>query len=159
MCWQYDRSSKGGGISIATELKATQSGALVATAQVWRLVVIVTLLKPFSNLFLAWGMRELPQTPLLEPLLYLRAMIDPLVIIGIVMQIAWMLMRMSLLSVADLSFVLPVTACGYVISTLLGRLVLHEQVSLGRWIGAILISLGSGLVASSPRVAGTRKTA
>ncbi len=98
-------------------------------------------------------MRELPQTPIFEPLLYLRAMIDPLVIIGIVMQIVWMLKRMSLLSVADLSFVLPVTASGYVISTLLGRLVLHEQVSLSRWMGAILISVGSALVASSPSVA------
>ncbi len=118
---------------------------------------MVTVLKPVSNLFLAWGMRELPQTPLFEPLLYVRAMIDPLVVAGIVMQVVWLLLRMSLLSVADLSFVLPVTASGYVISTLLGRLVLHEQVSLSRWSGAILISLGSALVASSPRLAGETK--
>ena len=138
---------------IATEPKAAQAGAMVTSRQVWRLVALVTLLKPLSNLFLAWGMRELPQSPLFEPLLYLRAMIDPLVILGIVMQIVWLLTRMSLLSVADLSFVLPVTASGYVISTLLGRFVLHEQVSPSRWLGAILISAGSALVASSPRLA------
>lgn len=115
-------------------------------------MVLVTLLKPFSNLFLAWGMRELPQTPLLDPLLYLRAMIDPLVVVGIAMQIFWLLTRMSLLSVADLSFVLPVTALGYVITTVLGRFVLHEQVSLSRWVGVILISFGSALVAPSPRL-------
>lgn len=125
----------------------------MTSGQVWRLVVLVTLLKPFSNLFLAWGMRELPQIPLFEPILYLRAMIDPLVILGVIMQIVWMLKRMSLLGIADLSFVLPVTASGYVISTLLGRVVLHEQVSVSRWLGAIIISVGSALVASSPRMA------
>lgn len=125
---------------------------MVTTGQVWRLVALVTLLKPISNVFLAWGMRGLPESPLFEPLLYLRAMIDPLVLVGVVMQIVWMLKRMSLLSVADLSFVLPVTASGYVISTLLGRVVLHEEVSVSRWLGAVLISIGSGLVASSPRV-------
>jgi drug/metabolite transporter (DMT)-like permease len=125
---------------------------MVTSGRIWRLVVLVTILKPFSNLFLAWGMRGLPDSPVLEPLLYVRALIDPLVIVGIVMQIVWMLKRMSLLSVADLSFVLPVTALGYVITTLLGHFVLAEQVSLSRWAGVILISLGSALVAPSPRI-------
>ena len=51
--------------------------------------------------------------------------------------------------VADLTYVLPVTAAGYVISTFLGRAVLHEQVSLTRWMGAILISVGTALVVAS----------
>jgi drug/metabolite transporter (DMT)-like permease len=58
---------------------------------------------------------------------------------------------MSLLSVADLSFILPVTAAGYVVTTFLGRVILHEQVSPERWAGAILISAGTALVASTPR--------
>jgi|SRR5208283_3390292 len=122
-----------------------------ARAAAWRLIVLVTLLKPLSNLFLAWGMQQLPQTLAMSPLLFLRAMVDPLVALGIVMQIFWLLTRMSLLSVADLSFVLPVTASGYVLSTLLGRLVLHEQVSAWRWVGVFMISLGTAFVASSPR--------
>jgi len=125
----------------------------------WRLIVLVTLLKPVSNVFLAWGMKELPASLAINPLLFVRAMVDPMVIVGILMQIVWLLMRMSLLSVADLSYVLPVTASGYVISTLLGRVILHEQVSEWRWIGAVLISLGAALVASSPRnTEGTRES-
>ena len=120
-----------------------------AAAPAYGLLLLVTLLKPFSNLFLAWGMKQFPQALSLHPLLYLQAMLDPLVALGIGMQILWLLTRMSLLSVADLSFVLPMTASGYVISTLLGRLVLHEQVSAARWIGAVLISLGAALVAST----------
>jgi len=124
----------------------------------WRLIVLVTLLKPVSNVFLAGGMKELPQSLAVNPLLFVRAMADPLVIVGILLQIVWLLMRMSLLSVADLSFVLPVTASGYVISTLLGRVVLHEQVSEWRWLGAVLISLGAALVGSSARTTPARES-
>ena len=120
-------------------------------AAAWRLIIFVTLLKPLSNLFLAWGMQELPHSLAVNPMLFLRAFIDPLVVLGILTQIFWLLGRMSLLSVADLSFVLPVTASGYVLSTLLGKLVLHEQVSVWRWLGVVLISVGTACVASSPR--------
>ncbi len=95
-------------------------------------------------------MKQFPETLSLNPVLYLHAMAEPLVVLGILMQILWLLSRMSLLSVADLSFVLPMTSAGYIISTLLGRLVLHEPVSASRWAGAVLISLGAALVASTP---------
>ena len=114
------------------------------------LLLFVTLIKPFSNVFLAWGMRRFPEAVAANPGLLLRAILEPFVAIGIVMQILWLLTRMSLLSVADLSFVLPVTSAGYVISTLLGWLVLHEPVSATRWAGAVLISLGAALVVSTP---------
>lgn len=112
-------------------------------------MVFVTLIKPFSNVFLAWGMRHFPATVSMDPLFYLNAVLDPLVVVGIAMQALWLLARMSLFSVADLSYVLPVTAAGYGITTLLGRFMLHEQVSTARWAGAILISLGTGFAAST----------
>jgi len=39
-----------------------------------------------------------------------------------------------------------------VLSTILGRVVLHEEVSLSRWLGVVMISLGTAFVASSPRI-------
>jgi len=110
------------------------------------LVFLVIALKPVSNLFLAWGMRNFPETLSTDPLMYVKAVIDPLVAMGIGMQILWLLMRMALLSRADLSFVLPVTAVGYVISTLLAHVFLNEQVSVERWMGTGLIFLGTALV-------------
>ena len=106
-------------------------------------------LKPFSNLFLAWGMKQVPQALSLNPLFYVKAMFEPLVAAGIAMQIFWLLFRMKLLSLADLSFVLPVTAVGYVLTTVLGRVFLHEQVSPERWIAVLLIFLGTALVGTS----------
>lgn len=123
-------------------------------SRILRLIVWVTLLKPFSNVFLAWGMHDIPSIVTTHPSYLLRAFLDPFVIAGIAMQIVWLLLRMSLLSIADLTFVLPVTAAGYVVSTFLGKVVLHETVSMERWIGVILITIGTAVVASTPRIAG-----
>jgi drug/metabolite transporter (DMT)-like permease len=64
---------------------------------------------------------------------------------------------MALLSWADLSYVLPVTALGYVANALLGRYFLSEQISPQRWAGTLLIVAGTTLVGlGSPTSEGTR---
>ena len=113
------------------------------------ILLLVIFLKPFSNLFLAWGMKGMAAGVSMNPLFYIKAMFEPLVALGMVMQLFWLLFRMKLLSLADLSFVLPVTAAGYVITTLRGRVFLHEQVSTQRWIAVFLISLGTAVAGSS----------
>lgn len=121
-------------------------------AETTALLLLVICLKPFSNLFLAWGMKGMPGEISMNPLYYVKAMFEPLVALGILMQAFWLLFRMKLLSLADLSFVLPVTAVGYVLTTLLGRIFLHEQVSMQRWIAVLLIFLGTALVGSTRRI-------
>ena len=54
---------------------------------------------------------------------------------------------MALLSYEDVSFVVPATALAYVAETLLASVVLREQVSRRRWIGAALVAAGVYLVA------------
>jgi uncharacterized membrane protein len=71
------------------------------------------------------------------------------VCLGIGLLILWMLSRMALLSWADLSYVLPVTALGYVLTALAGKLFLGEQVSPQRWMGTLLIVAGTILVGST----------
>jgi uncharacterized membrane protein len=72
-----------------------------------------------------------------------RAIFDPFVGLGVVMLIVALLARMVLLSLADLSFVLPVTAIGYVLAAFLGKVVLHETVTRERWLGTVLIFIGA----------------
>jgi len=105
--------------------------------------------KAVGNLSLAWGMKRLPSNPGANPLLYVRAMFDPFVAAGIAALILALLTRMVLLSLADLSFVLPVTAIGYAIAAFLGKVVLHEEVTSQRWTGTILICIGAALVGST----------
>ena len=65
---------------------------------------------------------------------------------GIGLLILWMLTRMALLGWADLTYVLPVTALGYVLSTALAAVFLDVVVSGKRWMGTGLIVLGTALV-------------
>ncbi len=53
---------------------------------------------------------------------------------------------MAALSVADVSFVIPVTAVTYILNTLGARIFLKEHVSGQRWLGAVLVAIGVALV-------------
>ncbi len=105
-------------------------------------------LKAVGNLSLAWGMKHFPHAMSASPLPYLRAMLDPFVALGVAALILALLTRMALLSMADLSFILPVTAVGYIIAAFLGKTFLHETVSAQRWAGTVLIVVGAALVGS-----------
>jgi drug/metabolite transporter (DMT)-like permease len=111
---------------------------------------IVVLSGAFGNFFLDWGLRRNNTQLALSPLDYVIAMLDPWVMLGVALLILWLLTRMALLSWADLSYVLPVTAIGYVLTALMGRFFLDEQVPLTRWAGTLLIVLGIGFVARTP---------
>jgi uncharacterized membrane protein len=75
---------------------------------------------------------------------------------GVVLLIAWLLARMTLLSWADLSWVLPVTAIGYVLSALAGRWFFDEQVTGWRWLGTAMIAAGAALVGFQDHKAGAQ---
>lgn len=121
------------------------------TIRTYFLLVLFLALRAFGNLCLAWGTKHLPEKLAAEPLAYLRSMMDPFVALGIAMLIVALLVRLALLSVADLSFVLPMTAIGYVLAALLGRFFLHEAVSPQRWLAVTLIFAGAALVGSTPQ--------
>lgn len=112
----------------------------------YRLLAAVLVLRPFGNLCLAWGMKHFSQVLSANPFAYLRAMTNPFVALGVAALIMGLLTRMALLSLADLSFVLPLTATGYIVSTLLGKFFLAEEVTRGRWLGTVLIFSGTALV-------------
>jgi len=54
---------------------------------------------------------------------------------------------MKLLSVADLSFAVPVSAASVVLETILAKLVLKETVVALRWAGALSVACGVALLA------------
>src|SRR5271167_2194953 len=108
-------------------------------------------LKAAGNSAMAVGMKQVPERMSMNPALYLHAMLNPFVALGIAALILSLLTRMALFSLADLSFVLPVTAIGYVIAVFLGKVWLHETVTHQRWMGTLLIFAGALLVGSTSR--------
>jgi uncharacterized membrane protein len=113
------------------------------------LTVIVVLANVFGNFLVSRGLKQRGTALGSSALDYLRAMADPWVAAGISLLVLWLLSRMALLSWADLSYVLPVTSIGYVLTALLGRAFLGEQVSGPRWAGTLLIVAGIALVGST----------
>jgi drug/metabolite transporter (DMT)-like permease len=75
---------------------------------------------------------------------------NPWVITGILCLLGFFASYLTALSWADLTFVLPATAFGYVVVALLSKFWLHETVSLYRWAGIVLIVCGVGFVANGP---------
>lgn len=125
------------------------AGNTVSKVRIILLVFAVITLNAVGNLALAWGMKHAPEVKLLQPLTYLRPMWNPAVAAGIGLLILWLLTRMTLLSWADLSFVLPLTSLGYVLAAVLGKFFLHESVTSAHWLGTSLIFGGTLLVGST----------
>jgi drug/metabolite transporter (DMT)-like permease len=110
------------------------------------LTAVVILTNVLGNLALSIGMKAASLSLAMPKVVWLKALLNPALLTGVLLLILWMLSRLALLSWADLSYVLPVTSIGYVLSAVAGRLVLHEAVSPYRWAGALLILAGAYLV-------------
>jgi drug/metabolite transporter (DMT)-like permease len=108
----------------------------------WLCAAVVVLSNVFGNFALKRGVPD----ELSSPLDFITTLFRPWAALGVALLILWMLSRMALLSWADLSYVLPVTAIGYVLVALVGRWLLDEQISVTRWAGILLIVAGVGLV-------------
>jgi drug/metabolite transporter (DMT)-like permease len=79
----------------------------------------------------------------------MRAAADPMVWLGTALLIVFFALYSAALSWADLSFVLPATAFGYVLNVAAGHYFLNETVTPARWAGSVVITLGVFLVSRS----------
>ncbi|MEM5788133.1 MAG: hypothetical protein AAGU11_12505 [Syntrophobacteraceae bacterium] len=106
-----------------------------------------------GNTFLSKGMKAIAALPSFSEgfsvMMLAHAMQNPLIWAGIILQIVFFACFLSALSWADLSFVLPATASGYILNVFFALHFLNEPVSSSRWMGSALIVLGVALVAWS----------
>lgn len=105
-----------------------------------------------GDVLLARGMKDLGPVQLSHPLSLIVALANPWVFVGILCLIGFFGSYMTALSWADLTYVLPATAFGYVLLALLSKYFLHENISAYRWAGILLISLGVGWVTRGPEL-------
>ncbi len=112
------------------------------------LAVIIT--QVVGNLALSRGMHHVGATLSYSPFYYLQAIVNPWVLGGVVILAIWMLTNLTLLSRADLSYVLPVTSVSYALIAILAHFVLHEPVTAVRWAGISIITVGVMLVGNTP---------
>lgn len=114
------------------------------------LVLLVIATNVLGNVSLSHGMQQVGRIISASPLDYLKAFANPWTLLGICVLAIWMLSDLALLSRADLSFVLPVTASAYVLVALGGHFLLHDHISWERWLGIALITGGVILAEETP---------
>jgi drug/metabolite transporter (DMT)-like permease len=111
---------------------------------------LVAVCAPLGDTCLSRGMTKLPAITLAHPATLIAAVFTPWITFGIALLIGFFASYLTALSWADLTYVLPATAFGNVIVALLARFWLHEPISLERWAGIVLITVGVGFVAHGP---------
>ncbi len=82
---------------------------------------------------------------------YILGILNPWVGAGVCVLMVAIIAQLSLLSRADLSYVMPVTSVGYVGTAILGGVFLGEHIVLTRWLGIGLITIGAALVGRTAR--------
>jgi uncharacterized membrane protein len=71
---------------------------------------------------------------------------NPNILIGVALEATFFGALLVLLSRSDVSFIWPLTAMGFVLTTLTAKYLLHEEIPPMRWLGVLLIMLGAGLI-------------
>lgn len=120
------------------------------TLHQWSILALVSLCAPLGDTCLSRGMTHIPPISLHHPGTLIAAVFTPWVAAGIALLIGFFASYLTALSWADLTFVLPATAFGNVIVALLAKFWLHNSISLERWSGIVLITVGVGFVAHGP---------
>ena len=114
------------------------------------IVLIAAVLGGTGHVFLAKGMRpvgDLTEAPSHRlGGMVARAVSNPWLIFGVVLQATFFFVYLTLLSRADVSLVLPLTAIDYIVVAVLAQYMLGENVTPIRWAGMGLIVAGVGLL-------------
>src|SRR5436853_6593702 len=117
------------------------------------ILIIAIVAQAAGNVFLTRGMKAVAATTsndggglmnTISQSLHaaLQAMQSPEVWIGTVLLIVFFALYSAALSWADLSFVLPATAFGYVLKTAGAHLSLKEEIRKARWAGVAVVCIG-----------------
>ena len=118
-------------------------------------MAISVLAQAAGNTLLSKGMKSIGSNPLFDgsfsPLMYLDALRDPGIWLGMLLLIVFFVGFAAALSWSDLSIVLPATAFGYVLNVMFASYFLDEPVSAARWAGSLLIVGGIVLVGRSQK--------
>ena len=117
------------------------------------LVLIAGLLGGTGHVLLSKGMKtvgDLTEAPssLLGGMVA-RAISNPWLILGVVLQASFFFLYLTLLSRDDVSKILPMTAFDYIVVATLAHLILGEPVTPARWTGIGFIVAGVFLVSQT----------
>ncbi|HWG17769.1 MAG TPA: EamA family transporter [Acidobacteriaceae bacterium] len=118
--------------------------------QQYLILIAIMLTASVGDSLLSRGMEQVGAVDVHHLGLLWHALFNPYVDAGIVLLIGFFASYITALSWADLTFVMPATAFGYVVVAFLARYWRHEHLSVYRWAGILLIVCAVGFVANGP---------
>ena len=120
------------------------------------ILLIALVFEAVGVVFLSQGLKQIgaPQKISLPEITRLisRGLGNRHILLGVLLETIFFAALLVLLANWDVSLVWPLTALGFVLTTLAARFIRHEEVSAVRWSGVILIMTGAALVAWSERM-------
>lgn len=108
------------------------------------------LFNAFGDVALSHGMKKMGAIHADRLWDAVAAVFTPWVVVGILLLLGFFACYLTALSWADLSYVIPATALGYVVIALLSEWLLGETVTLTRWAGILLVGGGVYFLARGP---------
>lgn len=116
----------------------------------YTLLVPIVLFSSAGNVLLGKGMKQIGDVRAWSPAslgaLFLKSFTNVWVWLGIASLLLFLAAFMVILSWANYSFVMPVSAASYGMAALMGHWALGEVVTPQRWLGVALICAGVALV-------------
>lgn len=116
----------------------------------WLPLAIIVLSTSAADLLKSVGMRKHGEVHDFRPGAFGRAMLaiiqNRFVIAAVLLDFISFLAFVALLSVAELSFAVPATAAIFALETICAKILLKENVNWMRWVGALFIVCGIGLL-------------
>lgn len=111
------------------------------------LLVLIIFGSTFGDVYVAKGMKQIGEISISRWRDLILAPFNPWVALGVVLLVMFYVSYLASLSWADLSYIMPATTFGYVLTALAAHFMLHEAIPLTRWIGIIMITVGVGFIA------------
>jgi uncharacterized membrane protein len=120
------------------------------------ILLLALVLEAIGVVFLSKGLKEIGELQQYSAAEFgrvaLRGLGNGSIWIGIGLEAGFFVLLLTLLHGWDVSLIWPLTALGFVLTTLAAKFIRHEEVSSVRWSGVLLIMLGAALVAYSEKL-------
>jgi drug/metabolite transporter (DMT)-like permease len=114
------------------------------------ILLIALVFEAIGVVFLSGGLKQIGEPKTINAAeiawLIIRGATNKNILIGVFFEAIFFGFLLYLLSQKDVSIVWPLTALGFVITSLAAKIFLKEEISSVRWAGICLIVLGAGLV-------------
>ena len=113
-------------------------------------MLIALVFEAIGVVFLSGGLKQIGEPKAVDAAeitsLIIRGATNKNILLGVFFEAIFFGFLLYMLSQKDVSIVWPLTALGFVITSLAARIFLKEEISTVRWAGICLIVFGAGLV-------------